>query len=95
LWALFVSPTGDGLKAVFRVPADPAKHKENIRAVEKYVRDLTGLRIDEACSDVARLCFMSHDPDAYLNEKAVELPPLADAEMDKPLSRQRPKQSSD
>jgi|SRR5437667_5417417 len=26
LWALFLSPTGDGLKAVFRITADPARH---------------------------------------------------------------------
>jgi hypothetical protein len=26
LFALFLSPTGDGLKAVFRVPADAEKH---------------------------------------------------------------------
>src|SRR5439155_7046656 len=63
LWADFVSPTGDGLKAVFRANADPAKHKASFLAVEKHVRGLTGLQIDEACSDVSRLCFLSHDPD--------------------------------
>ncbi len=83
LWALFVSPTGDGLKAIFRVPADAKKHKASFRAMEKHVRELTGLQIDEACSDVSRLCFLSHDPDAYLNENAVELRPLADTEKDK------------
>ncbi|MFZ3376215.1 MAG: BT4734/BF3469 family protein [Chthoniobacterales bacterium] len=80
LWALFPSPTGDGLKAIFRVPADPAKHKESFRSVKKHVHDLTGLPIDEACSDVSRLCFLSHDPGVCLNEKAVELPPLVETE---------------
>jgi hypothetical protein len=76
LWALFTSPTGDGLKCVFRVPADEQKHKASFHAVEKHVRDLTGIHIDQACSDVARLCFLSHDPHAYLNEGAIELEPL-------------------
>src|SRR4029077_6460240 len=40
LWADFVSPTGDGLKPVFRVNADPPKHKASFRAVEKHVHEL-------------------------------------------------------
>ncbi len=85
LWGLFTSPTGDGLKCVFRVATDARKHNASFRAVKRHVRELSGVQIDEACSDVSRLCFVSHDPDAYLNEKAVELPPLTEAEMDKPV----------
>jgi P4 family phage/plasmid primase-like protien len=81
LWAMFISPTGDGVKCVFHVSADADKHKASFHAVDKHVRDLTGIQIDQACSDVARLCFLSSDPDAYLNEEAIELPPL---EADKP-----------
>jgi hypothetical protein len=76
LWTVFLSPSGDGLKAIFRVPADKNKHKASFRAVEKHVRELTGVQIDESCSDVGRLCFLSHDPDAYTIDGAVELPPL-------------------
>jgi hypothetical protein len=36
LYALFVSPTGNGLKAAFRVRADGAKHSGSFRAVEKH-----------------------------------------------------------
>src|SRR4030095_8758535 len=75
-WALSASPTGDGLKCVFRVAAAVAEHKGSFRAVEKHVHELCGVQIDKSCSDVARLCFLSHDPDAYLNKQAVELPPL-------------------
>jgi hypothetical protein len=77
LWALFLSPTGDGLKCVFRVRSDAGKQKASFRAVEKHVRALTGIQIDQSCSDLARLCFLSHDPDAYLNDNAAELAPLA------------------
>jgi P4 family phage/plasmid primase-like protien len=84
LWALFLSPTGDGLKCVFRVPADAQKHKASFRAVERHVHDLTGVQIDESCSDVSRLCFLSYDPDAHFNDKAVELPPLIETEKPAP-----------
>jgi VirE N-terminal domain len=80
LWALFRSSTGDGLKAVFRVPADVSKHAGSFRAVEKHVRELTGIQIDQACKDVARLCFISYDPDLYVNPNAVEIEPLPEAE---------------
>jgi hypothetical protein len=57
LYALFLSPTGIGLKAVFGVPADGAKHAGSFRAVEKHVRELTGVQIDQSGKDVSRLCF--------------------------------------
>jgi len=84
LWALFLSPTGDGLKCVFHVPADVEKHKASFRAVEEHVRELTDLQIDRACKDVSRLCFLSYDESAYLNENAVELPPLIESQTPEP-----------
>ena len=58
LFALFLSPSGNGLKAVFRVPADASKHAGSYRAVEKHVRELTGVQIDESGKDIGRLCFL-------------------------------------
>jgi hypothetical protein len=69
LGLLFVSPSGDGLKAVFDVPEDAAKHAGSFRAIEKHVMELTGVQIDQACKDLARLCFLAHDPDIYLNNE--------------------------
>ncbi|MFZ3374804.1 MAG: BT4734/BF3469 family protein, partial [Chthoniobacterales bacterium] len=83
LWAMFRSPTGDGLKCVFRVRADAAKHKQSFRAVEEHVHALAGTQVDQACSDVARLCFFSYDPETFVNEAAIELQPL---DIEKPAS---------
>ena len=80
LWLLFLSPSGDGLKAVFRVPADQAKHGGSFRAVEQHVRELTGTQIDQSCKDVARLCFISYDPDVYHNASAREIEPSPEPE---------------
>lgn len=78
LLAAFRSPSGGGLKAVFRVAADASKHLPSFRAVENHVRELTGLEIDQSCKDVTRLCFLSYDPEIYVNENAVEIEPLAE-----------------
>lgn len=71
--AAFVSPTGAGLKVVFR--CDPTKpHAEAYHALEHYMLDHFGLQIDEKCSDVSRICFVSHDPEAFVAESAEVLP---------------------
>ncbi len=77
VWGLFTSPTGSGLKVVFRVPADADRHGDSFRAVLAHVLQVCGLDIDKSGKDVARLCFITYDPEAYLNESAVELEPAA------------------
>lgn len=67
LFALFLSPTATGLKAVFRVPAGAPLHARSFAAVAAHVRELCGVDVDAACKDVSRLCFVSHDPDLWLN----------------------------
>jgi VirE-like protein/uncharacterized protein DUF3987 len=71
--AVFVSPSGKGLKVLVRVPADPARHSASWLAVEKLIKDATGIQIDQSGKDVARLCFVSYDPLLYYNEHAIEL----------------------
>ena len=80
LFALFLSPSGDGLKAVFRVPADASKHAASFLTIEKHLPELTGFDIDQACKDVARLCFLAYDPEIYINENAVEIEPFPEVE---------------
>ncbi len=80
LWALFTSPSGYGLKAVFRVPPDASQHAGSFRAIREHVRKLTGVEVDQSCKDVARLCFLSYDPDIYYNPGAREIEPLPDPE---------------
>ncbi len=80
VWALFKSPSGDGLKAVFRVPADAVKHAGSFRAVEKHVLELTGVQIDEKCKDLARLCFLSYDPELSHNPNATQIESLPEPE---------------
>jgi Protein of unknown function (DUF3631)/VirE N-terminal domain len=76
LWAMFSSPTGDGLKCVFRVKADGQAHQASFRAVAHHVRELIGVEIDKSCSNVSRLCFVSDDHETFLNLEAKELPGL-------------------
>jgi putative DNA primase/helicase len=40
------------------------------------VKALTGVEIDESGKDVGRLCFLSYDPEIYVNDGATEITPL-------------------
>ena len=71
--ACFVSPSGTGLKVIFR--CDPNRpHIESFHAAEQHMLRMFGLEIDQACKDVSRLCFVSHDPDAFVANDAEILP---------------------
>jgi hypothetical protein len=73
LFALFLSVTGSGLKALFRVSDVPKLHKASFKAVARHCHELTGVKIDESGSDVCRNCFVSYDPNLFVNLKAVAL----------------------
>ena len=73
LAGLFLSPSGVGLKAVFRVSGVAESHLESWQAVKAHVVEIAGVAIDEACKDVCRLCFISHDPDIFINQGAIPL----------------------
>lgn len=67
-YACFKSPSGNGLKVFTKVPPATDRHELNYRAVQQHYENLLGFPADSKCKDVTRLCFMSHDPDAYLNK---------------------------
>jgi BT4734-like, N-terminal domain/Protein of unknown function (DUF3987) len=72
----FHSPCGDGIKAVFKVVPDISRHQDSFRAIQQYVLQLTGKEIDKKCKDVARMNFMSFDPEVYVNPDALLIEPL-------------------
>jgi hypothetical protein len=62
IYFLFASPSG-GLKAGVKIDAtDADSHKAAFASVKDWFAQNHGLVIDKACSDVSRLCFLSHDP---------------------------------
>lgn len=75
--AYFVSPSGNGLKVIVRVPPSLEKHRASWDAANKRFFEKYGLKIDKSTKDPLRLCFMSYDPDLWVRDTAAkELPPL-------------------
>jgi putative DNA primase/helicase len=69
--AVFVGPSGEGLKAV--VSIDTERHKDSWFAAEVHFREVHGLKLDPATKDPMRLCFVSHDPDLATSDEAKPL----------------------
>lgn len=63
---VFTSPSGNGLKAVIRIPkSDKVEHKRRFNAFGRYFQSEY---FDTKNSNVSRVCFESFDPDIYFNE---------------------------
>lgn len=68
----FTSPSGNGLKVVVRIEPRPASNEEHAHAWQ-VVADHYGHAPDASGKNVERVCFLSHDPDVYINEDAEPL----------------------
>ena len=79
--ANFLSPSGDGLKAIFSVPVPTGteaemrlQHRQAFWACCNYVVQRRGLpEPDQSGKDMLRLCYLSHDPNAFFNPNAIPL----------------------
>ena len=72
--AVFVGPSGEGLKAVVSINPDPSRHKDSWRAAELHFHDSYGLKLDPSTKDPMRLCFVSFDPEMETSEEFSPLP---------------------
>ena len=72
---LFISPGGDGLKLLFRLQEPCTDTKRYSDAYKSFAFSFgeqyeLGKYLDFRTSDATRVCFLSHDPQAYLNPLA-------------------------
>lgn len=69
VFAAFISPSGDGMKVIVRIPKDIENHSKYAEALGKWFRQ-DDQKVDEL-KDIARVCYESYDPDIYVNENAL------------------------
>ena len=91
----FISPSGTGLKAFFRIshPTDENNHHLVWEALNRYVKEsLSSISAtaDAQAKALAVLCFISHDESVYFNPDAerfgVTVPPVSSPVTDTPPS---------
>ena len=66
---LFISPSGNGLKAVIRVP-DTLNEETHPKYFKAFNKQFKYDYFDISNSNVDRVCFESYDPDIYVNYEA-------------------------
>jgi hypothetical protein len=70
VYAAFVTPSGQGLKVMIKTDATFEEYKSKELEVSSAFQHDTGAIRDNHCKDIARIQFVSYDPNIYINENA-------------------------
>lgn len=65
VFSVFVSPSGNGLKAIVKIPKDPSNHKRYFDALQTYYNSKY---FDVTSKNISRVCYESYDPYIHINE---------------------------
>lgn len=80
--AAWVSPSNNGVKALFLTSENHERHYDSFQHIKEYIETKFSLDVDPSGKDLARLCFVSYDTEIRYREDATAflIPPKADVE---------------
>jgi len=67
VFSVFISPSGNGLKVLVKIPADKDNHVNYFNSLEKH---FDSPNFDKVVKNVSRVCYESYDPLIYVNENS-------------------------
>lgn len=67
VFSVFISPSGNGLKVLVKVPADADNHTNYFNSLEKY---FNSEYFDKTSKNLSRVCYESYDPLIYVNDNS-------------------------
>jgi hypothetical protein len=67
VYSCFVSPSGDGLKVIVKIPKDTMNHKNYFKALRDH---FNSAYFDPTSQNLSRVCYESYDPLIHVNEAA-------------------------
>ena len=65
VYSVFISPSGNGLKVLVKIPADAENHTNYFNSLERY---FNSPYFDKTSKNISRVCYESYDPLIYINE---------------------------
>ena len=65
IFSVFISPSGKGLKALVKIPADPDNHKSYFLSLQSFFNSDF---FDKTSKNLSRVCYESYDPLIHINE---------------------------
>jgi hypothetical protein len=80
---MYITPSGDGMKVFVHTHATTETYKEIEEQVAGKFFAITGTRRDPRCKDIARIHYISYDPEIWVNPspETFEHEPLAQLEL--------------
>ncbi len=67
VYSVFISPSGNGLKVLVKIPADAESHINYFNSLEKH---FNSPYFDKTSKNLSRVCYESYDPLIYVNENS-------------------------
>lgn len=67
VYSVFLSPSGNGLKVLVKIPNDEENHTNYFNSLKTY---FNSEYFDKTCKNVSRVCYESYDPLIHVNDKA-------------------------
>jgi hypothetical protein len=67
VFSVFISPSGNGLKVLVKIPADAENHTHYFNSLEKY---FNSEYFDKTSKNISRVCYESYDPLIYVNDNS-------------------------
>lgn len=64
---MFVSPSGDGLKVIVKIPKDSMNHKNYFKALKDH---FNSPYFDPTSQNLSRVCYESYDPLIHINNNS-------------------------
>jgi hypothetical protein len=66
-FCVFISPSGNGLKVLVKIPNDAENHVKYFQSLENYYNSN---HFDTTSKNISRVCYESYDPLIYVNENS-------------------------
>lgn len=73
VFAFFISPSGNGLKVFYKINDTAEKHGKNSSQLIALFEKKYRIKPDPQVKDIPRLCFVSSDPNLYINQNSEPL----------------------
>ena len=67
VFSVFISPSGNGLKVLVKIPADPENHTNYFNSLERH---FNSTYFDKTSKNISRVCYESYDPLIHINDNS-------------------------
>jgi len=87
VYSVFISPSGNGLKVLVKVPQDADNHVNYFNSLEKH---FNSPYFDKTCKNLSRVCYESYDPLIYINKNSSVWDVIEDLEYTEVIAHRDP-----